>query len=115
MKPITRAHSRRLLLAQISILLALGCNHPIPTSAEQRTPVRARPEPTGWFAGDAHVHRGMLCAGGDAKTMLSPAEFLSMMEPNDLDVISVLGDIGNGEIRDAADDLTLITGKDHEN
>ena len=38
-----------------------------------------------------------------------------MMEPNDLDVISVLGDIGNGEIRNAADDLALITGKDHEN
>lgn len=45
--------------------------------------------------------------------MLSPAELLSMMEVNELDVISVLGDIGNGEIRDAAEDLKLITGADH--
>ena len=113
-KLITHPHTRALLRAPIPILLALGCIYPILSAAQQRTPARARPEPAGWFAGDAHVHRGMLCARDDAKTMLSPAELLSMMEPNDLDVISVLGDIGNGEIRNAADDLPLITGKDHE-
>jgi len=114
MKPITHPNAGAFLLAQILILLALSSVHPILSSAQQPTPARARPEPTGWFAGDAHVHRGMLCARDDAKTMLSPAELLSLMAPNDLDVISVLADMGNGEIRDAADDLELITGKDHE-
>jgi hypothetical protein len=113
MKPITHAYAGACLLAQILILLAIPFIRPI-ASAQQRTSDRARPEPAGWFAGDAHVHRGMLCGRDNAKTMLSPAELLSMMEPNDLDVISVLADVGNGEIRDAADDLQLITGRDHE-
>ena len=35
------------------------------------------------------------------------------MKPNDLAVISVLGDMGNGEVRYQSEDLPLITGKDH--
>ena len=92
-----------------SVLLGIGCVNSNLALAQQH-----RPEPAGWFAGDPHVHRGMLCGRDNAKTMLSPAELLAMMEPNDLDVISVLGDIGNGEIRDAPEDLKLITGRDHE-
>ena len=72
-----------------------------------------RPEPRGWFAGDPHVHRGIGCARADADRMLTPEELLEMMRPNDLDVISVLADMGNGEIREAAEDLKLITGEDH--
>ena len=72
-----------------------------------------RPEPREWFAGDPHVHRGIGCARSDADRMLTPEELLEMMRPNDLDVISVLGDMGNGEIREAAEDLKLIDGKDH--
>ena len=73
----------------------------------------ARVAPAGWFAGDPHVHRCIACGRRNAKSMLSPAELLSMMEVNDLDVIPVLADMGNGECRDATEDLKLITGKDH--
>lgn len=55
----------------------------------------------------------MLCGRDKATSMLSPAELLSMMEVNDLDVISVLGDTGNGECRIATEDFNLITGADH--
>jgi hypothetical protein len=67
-----------------------------------------RPEPATWFAGDPHIHRGILCARSDSEHMLTPAEVREMMRPNDLDVVSVLGDIGNGEIREAAIDLPLV-------
>ena len=72
-----------------------------------------RPEPRGWYAGDPHVHRGILCARSGADRMLSPEELIDMMRPNDLDVVSVLGDIGNGEAREASEDIKLITGEDH--
>jgi drug/metabolite transporter (DMT)-like permease len=71
------------------------------------------PEPPGWFAGDPHVHRGILCSRNAADRMLTPEELLEMMRPNGLAVISVLGDMGNGEIREASEDLKLIKGKDH--
>jgi hypothetical protein len=35
-----------------------------------------------------------------------------MMEENDLDVISVLADMGNGEVKDAKTDLQKINGSD---
>jgi hypothetical protein len=73
----------------------------------------AGPEPPGWFAGDPHVHRGIGCGRNDATKMLTPEELLEGMKENDLAVISVLGDIGNGEIRDASRDWPLINGKDH--
>src|SRR5689334_20637961 len=103
MKPLTHAYAGAMLAAQLLVLLGVGYVHADRSSAHQPIPGRTRPEPAGWFAGDAHVHRGMLCARDSAKTMLSPAQLLSMMEPNDLAVISVLADIGNGEIRDAAE------------
>ncbi len=71
------------------------------------------PEPSGWFTGDAHVHRGILCARSDAKEMLTPPELLEKMEANNLAVISVLGDIGNGEVQYAEKDQALINGQDH--
>ncbi|MEO8657841.1 MAG: hypothetical protein ABI693_05190 [Bryobacteraceae bacterium] len=73
----------------------------------------AQPAPPSWFAGDPHVHRGMLCGRNGSTSMLTPGELLAMMKRNRLDVISVLGDIGNGEIRDAAEDCRLINGTDH--
>ncbi len=72
-----------------------------------------RPEPKTWFAGDPHMHRGILCARSEAKAMLTPDEILALMRQNDLDVVSVLGDTGNGEIQYAAEDLKLIDGQDH--
>jgi len=63
-----------------------------------------KPEPPNWFAGDAHVHRGIGCGRANEKEMLTPHELLEMMKPNDLAVISVLADIGNGEIKYAGQD-----------
>jgi hypothetical protein len=100
---VTKINGKNLTWAMALVLLA-GC------CGESRA---ERPEPRGWFAGDPHVHRGIGCARSDADRMLTPEELLEMMRPNDLDVISVLGDMGNGEIREAAEDLKLIDGKDH--
>ncbi len=72
-----------------------------------------RPEPSDWFAGDAHVHRGIGCDRANAKEMLTSQQLLEMMKFNDLSVISVLADAGNGEIREAAQDLQEITGEDN--
>jgi len=72
-----------------------------------------KPEPPDWFAGDAHVHRGIGCGRANEKEMLTPDELLGMMRTNDLAVISVLADIGNGEIKYASKDIPFITGKDN--
>ena len=71
------------------------------------------PEPRGWFAGDPHVHRGIGCSRSNEKEMLSPKELLEMMRTNDLAVVAVLADIGNGEMKYAERDIPLITGKDN--
>jgi hypothetical protein len=73
----------------------------------------ARPEPPDWFAGDAHVHRGIGCGRAMEKAMLTPEQLLEMMKPNNLAVISIVADIGNGEIKYADQDIPLITGKDN--
>jgi len=67
-----------------------------------------RPEPADWFAGDMHVHRNC----GDVTGILDESEFTAMMEPHDLAVISVLADMGNGEVKDSRTDLPKVTGKD---
>jgi hypothetical protein len=74
---------------------------------------RHLPEPPGWFAGDPHVHRGILCGRADAKEMLTPGELLEGMKANDLAVLSVLGDIGNGEVKYPEKDFALTNGQDH--
>ncbi len=67
-----------------------------------------KPEPPGWYAGDIHVH--LNCGEG---TILLPEDTLSrMMEPNDLSVISVLADMGNGEVQNSKRDLPKVNGKD---
>jgi hypothetical protein len=72
----------------------------------------SRVEPGDWFAGDAHVHRGIGCGRANEKEMLSPQQVLEMMKVNDLAVVSVLADAGNGEIKYADQDLLQITGQD---
>jgi len=71
------------------------------------------PEPPGWFAGDPHVHRGIGCGRSNEKEMLSPQQLLEMMKVNNLAVVSMLSDIGNGEIKYADQDIPLITGQDN--
>lgn len=65
-----------------------------------------RPEPAGWYSGDMHVHRN--CGSGDVKSV---SQLTSMMEENDLDVISVLADMGNGEVKYSTEDLLKVNGQ----
>ncbi len=67
-----------------------------------------KPEPSDWYAGDMHVHRNC----GDGTAVLAESEFTAMMEPNDLAVISVLADMGNGEVKDSQADLPKVNGTD---
>jgi len=69
---------------------------------------RIKPEPSDWYAGDMHIHRNC----GDGTSILSEDEFTNMMEPNDLAVISVLADMGDGEVKDSFKDLPKVNGKD---
>jgi hypothetical protein len=85
----------------------------VPLALERGENGSPRPEPPGWFAGDAHVHRGIGCSRADARDMLAPGELLEAMKAHNLAVISVLGDMGNGEIKYAEKDLALIDGRDH--
>lgn len=64
-----------------------------------------RPEPSSWYAGDIHVH--LNC--GDEK-ILAEDQLPQMMKLNDLAVISVLADMGNGEVKDSKRDLGKVNG-----
>ena len=64
------------------------------------------PEPAGWYAGDMHVHRS---CGGSPEAVSS---MFSRMTPNNLAVESLLADMGNGEVQNAATDLPLVNGQD---
>jgi len=68
-----------------------------------------KPEPPGWFAGDAHVH---VDCGVAAGVTVTAEDILAAMKTNDLAVVSLLADMGNGEVRDAVRDLPKINGKD---
>ena len=98
----------RHFIAFIIIAFIMGVNLLAPTIVAQAS---ARPEPPDWYAGDAHVHRGIGCGREHEKEMLTPAQLLEMMKPNNLAVISVLSDIGNGELKYIEKDLPLMTGR----
>lgn len=59
----------------------------------------AGPEPAGWYAGDMHVHRS---CGTSPVTVSS---IYNTMVSQDLAVISLLADMGNGEVQNATTDL----------
>lgn len=88
-----------LLLAVALMILAI-----VPMDGQARNP-----EPAGWWAGDAHVHCDCGVAAGDPVT---PQYLLEAMKVNNLSVISVLADMGNGEVRDAVRDLPRVNGRD---
>jgi O-glycosyl hydrolase len=67
-----------------------------------------KPEPDDWFAGDMHVHRNC----GEGTSILAESDFTKMMEPNNLAVISVLADMGDGEVKDSKTDLPKVNGTD---
>lgn len=64
------------------------------------------PEPINWYAGDMHVHRN---CGTDSIVSVSDLE--AMMEENDLAIISVLADMGNGEVLGSETDLLKVNGQ----
>ncbi len=64
------------------------------------------PEAPGWYAGDMHVHR----SGGGPPIPVS-AIYEGMSE-NDVAVVSLLADMGNGEVKDPAEDLPRVNGSD---
>ncbi|HEY6977507.1 MAG TPA: CehA/McbA family metallohydrolase [Chitinophagaceae bacterium] len=66
------------------------------------------PEPKGWYAGDIHVHRNC----GDATAIFPYEKLAEMMEPNNLSVISLLADMGNGEVKESTLDLAKVNGSD---
>lgn len=66
----------------------------------------AGPEPTGWYAGDMHVHRS--CGGSP----VSLATITNAMAAENLAVVSVLADMGNGEVQNPTTDLPKVTGQD---
>ena len=70
------------------------------------TILAAVPEPDGWYAGDMHVHRS---CGGAPETVSS---LYGKMAANNLSVISLLADMGNGELQTPATDLPLVDGRD---
>jgi hypothetical protein len=93
----------------VPVLLAISLMTPNSSYAQSS----GRLEPSDWFAGDAHVHRGIGCGRSHEKQMLSPQQLLEMMKVNNLAVVSVLADAGNGEIKYADQDLRQITGRDN--
>jgi uncharacterized protein (TIGR02597 family) len=68
--------------------------------------VYANPEPADWYPGDMHVHRS---CGGSPVTVSS---IYNMMVSQDLSVVALLADMGNGEVQDPVTDLPLVNGQD---
>ncbi len=63
-------------------------------------------EPAGWYTGDLHVHRSCGGAPIDMQTMYDT------MNAENLSVISLLADMGNGEVQDPILDLPKVNGLD---
>ncbi len=70
----------------------------------------ATPEPEGWYAGDPHVH--LDCGVGSGHDPVTPDQIVSDMKLHNLAVVSLLADLGNGEVREASRDLLKINGQD---
>jgi hypothetical protein len=67
-----------------------------------------KPEPPDWFPGDMHVHRNC----GEVTPLWPEDTLADMMDINHLSVISLLADMGNGEVKDSKPDLAKVTGQD---
>jgi hypothetical protein len=66
----------------------------------------AGPEPAGWYAGDMHVHRS---CGGSPESISS---VYNKMSTQNLSVVSLLADMGNGEVLYPEQDLPRVNGTD---
>lgn len=94
----------------MKVLLPANCIFTLTGSADcvQVSASDAKPEHAGWYAGDMHVHRNC----GEGTSVLAESEFTKMMEPNNLSVISILADMGDGEVKDSRTDLPKVNGTD---
>ena len=72
----------------------------------KKTALSTLPEPSGWYAGDMHVHRS---CGGSPEAVSS---LYNKMSTQNLAVISLLADMGNGEVQNPVTDLPLVNGQD---
>jgi hypothetical protein len=77
------------------------------SSKQSTQSINEKPEPDGWFTGDIHVHRSC-----NLSNPISENELLERMATNDLDIISVLADIGNSQAPDRIEDLQKVDGND---
>jgi len=84
-------------------ILVLGI---IPLSPTVKMAVAANPEPAGWYAGDMHVHRS--CGGSP----VSISSIYTKMSTNNLAAVSLLADMGNGEVQNPSTDLPRVNGQD---
>jgi len=91
----------------VKAVIPANCIFTLTATIGVQLPQRVNPEPGGWYAGDIHVHRN---CGDDS--VLPENDLTGMMEPNDLAVISVLADMGNGEVKYSQEDLLKVSGKD---
>jgi hypothetical protein len=63
-------------------------------------------EPAGWYSGDMHAHRS--CSGPPE----SVQSIYDAMVEQDLSVVSLLADMGSGDVLDPVTDLPRVTGQD---
>ncbi len=96
----TRGSIQR-LLRHVLALLAIGLAGALPPIVQA-----AGPEPAGWYSGDIHVHRSC------GSTPVTVSSIYNAMVSQDLSVVSLLADMGNGEVKDPVTDLPLVTGQD---
>ncbi len=85
--------------------LALAANYTWSFTTATTSPTTG-PESAGWFSGDIHVHRS---CGGPPEAL---STFVNKMAPQNVAVISLLADSGNGEVQNPATDLPLVNGQD---
>jgi hypothetical protein len=67
-----------------------------------------KPELSGWYSGDMYVHR--ICS--EQAGTVSGNNFAEMMVKNNLDVLVMLADMGNRELKENTKDLSSINGTD---
>lgn len=89
-----------------AVLFCFLLANPVDKDAVPNVNAAVNPEPAGWFAGDMHVHRS---CGGSPVTVQS---IYNGMAANDLSVVSLLADMGNGEVQNASQDLPKVNGQD---
>jgi len=79
------------------VILCDGFRSVCPGYYTQRLRQNASPEPPGWYAGDPHVH--VDCGVGSGHDPMTDVQMLAEMKARGLAVVSLLADMGNGEVR----------------